>query len=72
MRLGGLGLTSAAGQADAAWCGSWAQCWSLADAALLVPALAAIDLAIKELKSIEWVLLDALLAVIIAHPHYGF
>jgi hypothetical protein len=28
MRLGGLGLTSAAGQADAAWCGSWALCWS--------------------------------------------
>jgi hypothetical protein len=28
VRLGGLGLTSAAGQADAAWCGSWAQCWS--------------------------------------------
>jgi hypothetical protein len=36
------------------------------------PALAAIDLAIKELKSIEWVLLDALLAVIIAYPHYVF
>jgi len=43
MRLGGLGLTSAAGQADAAWCGSWALCWSRMQR--FFPALAAIDLA---------------------------
>ena len=43
VRLGGLGLTSAAGQADAAWCGSWAQCWSRMQS--FFPALAAIDLA---------------------------
>ena len=42
VRLGGLGLTSAAGQADAAWCGSWAQCWSRMQS--FFPALAAIDL----------------------------
>ena len=28
VRLGGLGLTSAERQADAAWCGSWALCWA--------------------------------------------
>ena len=43
VRLGGLGLTSAAGQADAAWCGSWALCWSRMQR--FFPALAAIDLA---------------------------
>ena len=42
MRLGGLGLTSAVGQADAAWCGSWALCWSRMQR--FFPALAAIDL----------------------------
>ena len=43
MRLGGLGLTSAVGQADAAWCGSWALCWARMQR--FFPALAAIDLA---------------------------
>ena len=42
VRLGGLGLTSAEGQADAAWCGSWALCWSRMQR--FFPALAAIDL----------------------------
>ena len=46
MRLGGLGLTSAAGQADAAWCGSWALCWSRMQR--FFPALAAIDLTTAE------------------------
>ena len=28
VRMDGLGLTSAARQADASWCGSWALCWA--------------------------------------------
>jgi hypothetical protein len=43
VRLGGLGLTSAEGQANAAWCGSWALCWSRMQR--FFPALAAVDLA---------------------------
>ena len=43
VRLGGLGLTSAARQADAAWCGSWALCWARLQR--FFPELAAVDLA---------------------------
>ena len=43
VRMGGLGLTAAATLCDAAWCGSWALCWSPMRS--LFPALAGIDIA---------------------------
>ena len=43
VRLGGLGLTGAAANADAAWCGSWALCWARLQH--LFPALRGVDLA---------------------------
>ena len=43
VRLGGLGLTGAAANADAAWCGSWALCW--ARMRRFFPALQGVDLA---------------------------
>ena len=43
VRMGGLGLTSAARQADASWCGSWALCWARLQR--FFPELAGVDAA---------------------------